>query len=96
MTELQVLQEIRDLLEAYKPPKEVMTIPEAATYSTLSESFLRKQIALKRLPVVVVPGDGTRGRKALRKETIDAFIAAHEVKTAADELRLRDQRRKTA
>ncbi len=88
-----VLLEIRDLLRANQPVKEVMTEEEAATYLNISRVFFRELVALYNVSHAWLRGPQTRGRKMFRKKDLDAFLETRLVGSPADASRLMDGRR---
>ena len=92
MTELQVLQEIKELLEARPPVNEVMDIKSGAAYLGVSENFFRALIDFHHIPYVQLKTIHARGRIVVRKTDLDSFLEAQLVRGPADLLKLNDGR----
>lgn len=89
MTEIQLLQEIRDLLKANSHAKTVLNTEEAAEYIGISRSKLWELKQLYQVPFVQIAD-----RILYRKKDLDDWLEARSVKTPKDALRLSDGRRK--
>lgn len=87
MTELQILQEIRDLLTAYTPAREVMTADEAAEYLRVSRAHLWELKLKYRLPFSKMG----KGRIAFRKGDLDNWLNTNTIRKPEDEIRWQKQ-----
>lgn len=93
MNEIQLLQEIRDLLQVRHPANENMDIEQSANYLGIGKTFLRELIVLYKIPYAPLRGKKGRGRVILRKVDLDEFRDSMLVRSPKDQLRLQDGRR---
>jgi len=89
MKALALLTEIRDLLRASKPQKEIMNAKETAVYLGVSPSYLWGDLkGTYALPFVRI------GKRVMfRKKDVDQWLEERTVRNAQDERRLFDGRR---
>lgn len=84
-----LLEEIASILRANRPAREIMRVLDAADYLGIKKSHLGNLKATYQIPFSKVGG-----RVVFRKKDLDEWLDMNTVRTAEDDRRLLDGRRK--